>query len=901
MFSTNVDVCTSLQRISSALDQTSISEFRNARLGRRRPLSSQQVQPPRLQPGEAIYDSPSYLQLPSAIVPLHNGTTNALTVCAQSALGGKDSVEQSTPAIQAVVELRIVPRAAALIAELFQVTGTCNGPGDEEGTSAAAPCTSPSSASSSAPGPHQIPPAGPAGSAAQLMHVTRYVLLALELMHVMTTCATLGFEMYASEAATNVRSTITSHRAQLYEQLCDVTLGRAMAAAVRFVQLEVWPLFAAPGAAVGGPQQAPPSGASGQRPSSSGCSLGSKERAATQLKLCQGACGAILSGAQLISHLDSLHRRLPTSGASGSNASPALTCSPQQQRLQQLACMLQHSGLLAAVCGAVLTAPPRVQLKPTGGPRNAGKGLNDAIITTIAVLRTLVGRNVLGSIRGGDDKEALLDALAAPEVVRLQRGLLERVVADAGGSSDSTHSWTHLNGIRQLGRAINEMMPNERDALRPECMHALFAELAFKPWVEIGESPQLRPSVPSPPERVRLALRLLRVLYGLACGRGVKEQYDMASAGARPGRLLCSVASILEALVAMPPGSYEEPSNVGMVVEAQKACAWALEIVNMVEQRGWPRDGAGMGQLRVMPDCILAQMKLLAEIELPADTLRSLALHLGQARLLRSFDARLRCTARVTLAATAPAATAAAGGGGGGRGPVVAAAAAPTGSIDLSTSAPVAHAPFTSMLWSMHVTLRPLMAEMLLNTWEQQLGVAEGKGGSGSSGSRGVGQGLPSKAEGAGGRSQQHQQANDAACEPWVTKRELGFFITVSKLALREAVELECRRWEPAAAPPAVPGAPARAAGQTMPLPPYTQTCSHPVARELAVQLHFALNPERGLLAVWKRASPHLQDSAAGLTEALRLVTRAACVLAAPLLLQLVKDVPGKRESMEEV
>ncbi|GFR40181.1 hypothetical protein Agub_g738, partial [Astrephomene gubernaculifera] len=460
---------------------------------------------------------------------------------------------------------------------------------------------------------------------------------------------------------------------------------------------------------------------------------------------------------------------------------------PQQQQARQLMQLLQQSGIIAAVCGALATVSPR-QYEASGALAGACSNrtkepletLQKALPCVVHALRTLHDHEERFQ---GREQEVLVEVLAAPEVVALQRGLLERVILDGGGGGDEGDEGDDLGysggsegslPLLDSVRGLAVLMPPEDRAtgrkLPLETVHYCIVYPSLASWKAVGGLRRVPSALPSDPERARLAVRLLRALHRLVCGRGVGGQYDMTSAGADPDKVSRNVLHVASAALCDTP---LDKGNSQMVADRRESCAWIMVIANELARAGWASD-ADADSFRGLLPSVMTHWHSISVAPLPDDVRCGLAARLGRARLLRNFDTFLRRTAMDDLPAAA---------GSAGSASLAAAPSATAAAADV-TGAPK----LADMLSCSGGVLDPQLADVLTETWGRLLSGSEVEG-NGSSSSSG--------ADGGGRRA--GQQAVDADKDPWDGRRELGFFITVSKLALREAA-LECCQESPATA-----------------------------------------------------------------------------------------------------
>ncbi|GFR42443.1 hypothetical protein Agub_g3350, partial [Astrephomene gubernaculifera] len=806
-------------------------------------------------------------KLPTDISPLRKAVKSLLQV----------QPDSFTVATQEVLGLNVIGRTAQLIEQLFlpetrqlptqQLSGNDGlvGEGGKITSSSAAASTSTTSVAPSQVNIFRL---------ARLRHVTE---LAAELVNVLLACAQVPLGLWRVQGkrlAVNIppSRSHSAHQLWLHEQLCDVTVGRAMTAAVRFVQSEVWPLLAAlqrPGQA---PTTVVASSMRGQQasdqpppappPLSSEAAvlkaakevLSPDELASVLLHLWEASVKLLIRASQFTHDLAALVGSQPVPR---DRKLREQLKKQRKQLVQQLAPMMRDSGVMPAVCGALLAAPPFWSIMSSCRPDGIEQLTNDArdlhssvngMWSVTSLLSGLVFSDFLGSLQA--DRQALLEVLAAPEVVELQRRLVEWLVSgggdggdnggdqdasSGGGDGSSARTWPLLTDVQKLPVGLKQLLPPLKEGVSP--VNAAPVGLVLKLWTELDNFPRLRSSLPSPPERMRLALRLMRAMHSLACGSGVGGVYkrDVSSS---LDKVVGAVARDVD-LHILAAGSQ---ADVAAVADAQEACVWAMKVATSGLVRSLAQSSihgdratdAAESRLWTCLNTCLTSLRHLSGIQLPANERDSLALRLGRAGLLRTFDSLLRCVALVVA----------------------------TGRLATLSIDPAPTSTFGNIVAIMtrKTEVVHLQHGMLMETWLKQLKVA------------GVCVGEEQR-----------------AAVQWDAKRELGLFITVSKMALNMAAGLgqaaasqEASGLQPSAGslPPVKP-APLLAALKLLEM-------------SLVGMLVKFLAPRTGLLEVWERPPPGLPAStAARLTEVLTLVTRAACVLAAPLLLRAAETLGG--------
>ncbi|GFR42424.1 hypothetical protein Agub_g3328, partial [Astrephomene gubernaculifera] len=751
-----------------------------------------------------------------------------------------------------------------------------------------------------------------------LIHLYYMVGLAYALLQTLSLCTSVMADNVLPSASAEAK------QRRLYEQLCDVTLERAMTAAVRFVQSEVWPVLAeqqrleqppalapAASAAVSNRrgQQARPGSKGQQAPAQPPSSpsplspaavvlhaakevLSSDELASVLLDLSESAFILMGRAAAVTRSLTQPIGRLPLPFDFYTHG---LGFFRHLRQAQQLKPALRQRNAISAICSALLAAPPpRLHVtaplpEPVHKVWSVAEHLYESVLD--ACMASIFP--LLYSAEPGPNENAMLEVLAVPEVVALQRGLLERVIEDAGGGgggqdalsgggsgdqrrfgiggggdsgtgggSSTSSSWPLLDCALKPDGTIGRAIPTIKGDDAPGVTRMTTMGLVLKFWRDLDRAPLLHSAAPSPPERMRLALRLMRTIH-LACDRGAGGRYgaEPAASAAPPGKLQQCLPMIMEGVIAdiaVCVNAEGFGMEVGVVLDALEACVWVLSVANSLLAMSCQQGDCGVAYsdlltcLGRVPLCL----NKLAEASLPPDACRSLASRLGRAHLLPVLDALLRRVAASPVARTA--------------------SASANGNADAIRQ-------LVLVLMCAHTILDPLLGEVVRESWERQLGLTASEEGGGDAG------------PGCGdcGKRQQ-RRLDDAQSDPWDTKRELGFFITLSKLALREAAGLDtsCQK------PEGLQSLTASGLGTVADCVAGCLTVADCVAGCLTV----ALCPARGLLEVWERPPPGLPAStAARLTEVLTLVTRAACVLAVPLLLRAAETLGGVRQDPVKV
>ncbi|GFR41720.1 hypothetical protein Agub_g2471, partial [Astrephomene gubernaculifera] len=866
----------------------------------------------------------------------------------------KQSPQLEATATSMGISLDIIPRAAAL---QMQILAAREHPGGNVGNEAAGinPAHSPNAASTSpttttAPTSRTAPtrPTTTAGLSPEAIQATQLheqldaIFLSSALQGLLMLCIILGApsKVQSTGGPAAASATLAANRPRLYEQVCDIAVGRCMAAAVRLVEREGWPnakehieraSTAAAAAAQGhdggsgrGRSKSSRAPASRRAAAASSGPL-SQEIAERQQDLYELSCSLM----QLVT--ESLQRLMKWGIADAqtvTSVTDGVVTGRQQQpwglpqhlllQLQQpLLRMLLRSGVIAATCSALNAASPLWRYAAEGAAGAAGAAASPSAATAtvsgggggrpnriLVVLEALyyACTSMIGCLDDtgdllqlSDDEEdcrEVLEILAAPEVVGLQRLLLERVVADSGGDDDGGGGGGGSDARPSIAaeKVVPTLICNERLTLS----HARIVSVVFQCWSRVEQCPRLRPMVPAAPERVRLSLRLARALHRLTCGRGVGGHYHVTGSSAASassssssssaaavvqlldltisleGLMLgvrgaaassaedtcMSVEELLEASFEAPSFevsevSFEESSEVPeaevpAVLDAKEACAWALAVVNDVQQRGWAMGDAERQQLHTrLPTFTLRTLAAdpIAS-RLPADARRTLALRLVRTGLMHNLDARLRHTVHAMFGAAAAATTAA------------------------GAEHRAYEAVLESVLFNTYLLLKPLLQEMLRQSCRGQLGAEETE----ETNSRSESGARTGKAVVDSGSGDEHSQGDNRDADPWVTKRELGLFITVSKLALRTAADLSSSQEEAAAVRQS--GSNAVAPERARPPPSTSGARARMLARMLTLQMDAGI----GLLVGWRRqrALPPGPRAAAGLTEALTLAARAA-------------------------